>query len=143
MNKRASLSLAVAAFLAGSITGGSSVAIFEKRSAENALISQLAAEASTTVVVLERLRAGNTTNAVECLELSLDSDLLGLGLLLDGRELKRELKRDPSNIQAIQMVRVYRTFYPHKFGSPEAEQAAAKAFRFTFANLSETNSATK
>lgn len=83
-----------------------------------------------TVAVLNRLRAGNTTNAVECLELTLDGDLLDLGALLDPRELQRA----PMNIVALQMVRDYRARFPHKFGSPEVEKAAEKAMRFTVGN---------
>jgi glucose dehydrogenase len=125
MSKRAAIILAVLTLLIGIVAGGWAVGLFYGRLTTRLIVGQLTAEASTTTVILKRLRAGNTTNAVELLEIKLDGDLIGLGAMLAD---PREFKRDPQYIKTIQMVRDYRTQFPRKSGSPEVDAGADKAF---------------
>jgi hypothetical protein len=128
MSRRTSVILAVAAFLVGLFTGGWSVATYYGRYTDRLTINMLDANATVTVAILNRLRAGYTTNAVEILETGLDGDLICLGgfLVHPG-----ELKRDPLTMEAIQMVRDYRLRFPHKSGSPTVDVAASKVFVVT------------
>jgi hypothetical protein len=125
MSKNAAIILAVITLLIGVVAGGWAVGIFYGRLTTRLIIGQLTAEASTTTVTLKRLRAGNTTNAVELLEIKLDGDLIGLGAMLTD---PRELKSDPQYIKTLQMVRDYRTQFPRKSSSPEVDAGADKAF---------------
>jgi len=88
---------------------------------------ELEADAGATVVVLRRLRAGNTNNAIECLETDLDGDLLSMALI---RTTTPDFMRDPSFIQTRAMVKAYRTEFPHKSSHPDIDEKVAKALQF-------------
>ena len=125
MSKRAAIILAVVTLLVGIVAGGWAVADFYGHFTMRLILGQLTAEASTTTATLKRLRAGNTTNTVELLEIKLDGDLIGLGAMLTDT---LELKSDPQYIKTLQMVRDYRTQFPRKSGSPEVDAGADKEF---------------
>ena len=125
MSKRAAIILAVVALIVGAVAGGWSVAVFYDRFTSWLVIGSLTADASTTVSDLRYLRAGDTTNVVELLEIKLDGDLIGLVPFLAD---PRQFKRDPSYIKTLQRVRDYRAQFPHKSDSPEVDEGAAKAF---------------
>ena len=82
-------------------------------------------EAGSTVGLLKRLRAGNSTGAVEVLEYRLDSALIGLGALLPSIP---ESRRDRSYLKAIQKAKDYRTQFPRTNDSPEITEGVARAF---------------
>jgi hypothetical protein len=125
MSRRASIILTVAALLVGLLIGSWSVAAYYRHVTDRLTISMLTADASTTVVILKRLRTGNTTNAVDCLESKLDGNLIILKpFLVD----PHEFKRNPSNIKVLQMVRDYRTQFPHKSRFLDFDKAVAKTF---------------
>ncbi len=125
MSKKAAIILAVMTLLIGIAAGGWAVGMFYSRLTARLIVGQLTAEASTTTVTLKRLRAGNTTNAVELLEIKLDGDLIGLGAMLAD---PREFKSDPQHIKTLQMVKDYRAQFPRKTGWPEVDAGADKAF---------------
>jgi hypothetical protein len=125
MSKKVAILLAVVTLLIGGVAGGWAVGVFYERLTTRLAVSYLTAEASVTTETLKRLRAGNTTNAVELLELRLDGDLMGLGSFLDD---PRELKNDPTYIKTLQTVKDYRTQFPRKSPSPEVDAGADKVF---------------
>ena len=125
MSKRAAIILAVATLLIGIVAGGWTVGASFGRLTTRLMVGQLTAEAGTTTATLKYLRAGENTNAVRILEMSLDNDLTGLGLMLDDPRL---LKSHPQYIETLQTVRSYRIQFPRKSGSPEADAGADKVF---------------
>ena len=126
VSKPAAIILAVVALLVGVVAGGWSVAAFHGRLTSRLFISSLTLDTSTTVDTLRRLRAGDTPNAVELLEIQLDGDLIGLGTFFIADP--RELKRDPSYSRTLQMARDYRAQFPRKSRSPKIDEDVAKAF---------------
>ena len=88
--------------------------------------STLAAEIGGEVRALERLRAGNTTNAVEILEAQLDGALLALEANLS---ITPNRGADPFPFQMLQLAKDYRAKFPHQSNSPEMAQGVARAFQ--------------
>jgi hypothetical protein len=125
MSKKAAIILAVAALFIGIVAGGWSVAFYYGRFTGWMVTSNLTSDAVTSVAEIKMLRAGQTTNTVELLEMRIDGDLIGLTPFLADR---REFDRNPSNIKALQTVKDYRTKYPRKSESAELDAAADKAF---------------
>jgi hypothetical protein len=125
MRSRSSITFALAALIVGIVIGGGGFAALYGRFTNHFFITSSATEAVTTVVILKQLRAGNTTNAVEILEMKLDEDLMTLGSFLDN---PRDLKSDPHYIKTLQMARDYRIQFPHNSSSPLVDEATAKAF---------------
>jgi len=125
MKSRSSIIFALAALVVGIVIGGGGVAALCGRFTNRFIISASAAEAGTTVHILKQLRAGNTTNAVEELEMDLDEDLMTLGSFLDN---PRGLKSDSPYNKTLQMARDYRIQFPHNSSSPLIDEATAKAF---------------
>lgn len=125
MSKRTAVILAVAALIVGILAGGWSVAFFYSRFTSLMVLSSLSGEASTSVAELRWLRAGDTTNVIELLEIHLDGDLIGLTPFLNDRSA---FNRDPMYIKSLQTAKDYRTQFPRKSGSPDLDAAADKAF---------------
>jgi hypothetical protein len=123
MSKQTAI-VSIVAFLVGAVAGGWSVAAFYGRFTNRLTVVSLTAECGTTVHTLSLLRSGDTTNAVESLELKLDGDLIGLGGFLT----PDQLKRDPTVKQILQMTRDYRGKYPRQSDSGEVAQGVARAF---------------
>jgi len=125
MSKTHAFLLALAALVIGAVGGGWAVSKFWGRFTSNLSTGSMAAEASTTVGILKRLRAGDSTNAVELLEIKLDGALVGLGAFLP--EIP-EARRDPLHIKVIRTARDYRAQFPRTNDSPEIAEAIAQAF---------------
>ena len=119
MSKKAAIILAVAALLVGVIAGGWSVAALYGRITSRVVIGSLTSDASMAVVQLKHLRAGDTTNVIELMEIKLDGDLIGLTPFIDD---PRELKSDPVYFDTLRHVRDYRTQFPHKSDLPETDK---------------------
>jgi hypothetical protein len=125
MSKRVAIIFAVVSLLIGIAVGGWTVAYVYGHLTTRLAVSQLTAEASMTTATLKCLRAGETTNAVEILELQLDGDLLQLGSYLDD---PHEITSDPTYIKTLQIVKDYRTQFPRKSRSIEVDAGADKVF---------------
>jgi hypothetical protein len=117
--------IALTTFILGAVGGGWGVSLFHGRMTDNLISGSLAAEASTTVGTLTRLRDGNTAEAIELLEIKLDGALIGLGAFLP--EIP-ESRRDPLHIKAVEMAHAYRTRFPRANDSPEIADGVARAF---------------
>jgi hypothetical protein len=125
MSKTRALLLALAALIIGAVAGGWGVSKFWGRLTADLSASSMAAEASTTVRILERLRDGNTTGPVELLEIKLDGALIGLGAIIP--EIP-ESRRDPNYIRAVGIARDYRSKFPRTNDSPDVSDGVARAF---------------
>jgi hypothetical protein len=125
MSKTRALSFALAALIIGAVVGGWGVSRFWGRVTYDLSVGSMAAEASTTVGALERLRDGNTTGAVELLEIKLDGALIGLGAFIP--EIG-ESRRDPLHLKVVEMARDYRAMFPRTNDSPEIADGVARAF---------------
>ncbi len=125
MSKTRALLFALAALIIGGVAGGWGVSKFWGRFTGDLSASSMAAEASTTVRILERLRDSNTTGAVESLEIKLDGALIGLGAFIP--EIP-ESRRDPMYIRAVEIARDYRDKFPRTNDSPEISDGVARAF---------------
>ena len=125
MSKTRAFLFAFAALVAGTLAGGWGVSKFWERFTGDVLAGSMAAEASTTASILKRLRVGDSTNAVELLELELDGALIGIGACL--RDIP-DARRDPLHIKAVRMARDYRTHFPRTNGSSEMAEGVARAF---------------
>lgn len=122
---RSALLLAFTTLMIGAIAGGWTVGWIQARITTHWAGVSSAAEASTTVWTLERLRSGNTTKAVELLESKLDGALIGLGASLSSTP---ESRRDPALIKTLQSAREYRARFPRKTENPEIDEAVARVF---------------
>lgn len=69
----------------------------------------LAAEISTDLACLQRLRAGETNAAIAVLEQRIDG---AVGVLGEGLRLIPTSERDPQQLQAIRIYRHYRRQFP-------------------------------
>jgi len=125
MRKRTAIIFAVAALFVGVVSGGWAVGYFYSRFTSRLVLSSLTSEALSSVYELKNLRAGDTTNTIEILEIRLDGYLIGLTAFLDDR---REFDRDPSYVKSLQKVKDYRTHFPRKTDSPEVDAGADKVF---------------
>ena len=125
MSKTRTFLFALAALLLGVLGGGWGASRFWERVTGDWEARSMMTEAGSTVGLLKRLRAGNSTGAVEVLEYRLDSALLGLGALLPSIP---ESRRDRSYLKAIQKAKDYRTQFPRTNESPEITEGVARAF---------------
>ncbi len=125
MSKTRAFLLALAALVIGAVAGGGGVSKFWGRFTGDLSAGSMAAEASTTVGILKRLRAGDSTNAVELLEIKLDGALIGLGAFLPNIP---EARRDPLHIKVVRTARDYRAQFPRTNDSPEIAEGVAHAF---------------
>ena len=82
------------------------------------------AEVSRSVTMLERLHAGETESAMDTLEMSLDSGLIGLSLYKTN-----EFPSAQNNLIQVTLQRAkdYRSRHPRTNDSPEVAAAIAKA----------------
>lgn len=124
MRQRTCILIAFASFLFGLFVGGFLMAGVGKRVSNQLVIGSLASDANASVVVLRRLRAGNSTNAEDALESRLDGDLVCLGAFDP-----RELKRTKSTMDALTSVEAYRKVFPHTSTFPEVDQKIEKTLR--------------
>jgi len=127
MSKRPFIIFMLVAFLIGLLIGGLGRDAYNKFLIRRTMNVTLEADAGTTVVVLQRIREGNATNAIECLESQLDSDLLSMALL--GTTIK-DLERDSQLADTIALVRAYRLEFPHKSNHPDIDEKVWKALHF-------------
>ena len=125
MSKTRASFLALAALVIGAVVGGWGVSKFWGRFTGDLSAGSMAAEASTTVSILKRLRAGDLTNAVELLEIELDGALIGLGVFLPDIP---EAHREPLHLKVIRTARDYRAHFPRTNESDESAEAVARAF---------------
>ncbi len=127
MSTRSSIILAVAALIIGFTIGGLTHAAMEGRSTERLIMSSWTLEAGQSLALLKHLRADNTTNDVELLEIletQLDGELLGLGeVFLDAGS-----KPDPACIKVLERARDYRAKFPHQSSSRYVDELIAKDF---------------
>jgi len=89
------------------------------------LTTQQTKDADMTILILEQLRARQTSEAVDLLELQLDGALIDLGASL---EATPEKARQPIALAALRRARQYRTRFPRKTGNPSVDAAVARAF---------------
>lgn len=79
------------------------------------------ADLSVTMMVLEQLRSGRTNQALQYLETRLDGDVVRLGA-------KPQDAREAGARGILEMTKRYRSKYPHKGASPEADAEVDRAF---------------
>ena len=89
------------------------------------LTSTLAAETSTSIACLHRLRQGETNVVISVLELHIDSDLV---MLADRLSALPSSERDPQHLQVIKMFRDYRAKYPRTNSVPYIQNGITRAY---------------
>jgi hypothetical protein len=94
--------------------------------ADKMISNSAAASLSTKVVVLNRLRTGNTNSAIEVMETLVDGDLISLQATV-GQQSPN--KRDPDHIKLLQRAREYRSKYPHTNSYSEVDLTVSNALR--------------
>ena len=90
------------------------------------LALQHSAEIGRTLHILMALREGRTTNAIELLEGSLDTRIIGFTASF------RELPKDQQQwlgAHSLSEARWYRNKYPHKHRYPSVDEGVADAFK--------------
>jgi hypothetical protein len=126
MPKTIIILIALTAFILGAVGGGWSVSFFYGRMTDNLISGSQAAQAITTVRTLERLRDENASEAIELLEIHLDSALIGLGATLARIP---EQRWDPAHLEVIQIAKDYRAAYPRTDDSPTIAEGVERTFR--------------
>lgn len=115
MSKSRAVLLAFAALVVGVVVGGFVAARFYDRFMGDMAMGSSGSSASSAVVVLRHIRAGDTNRAIEALELRLDGELIALQAFLDGTPQSR---RDPLYVRTLERAREYRANYPHAEKTP-------------------------
>ncbi|MBI3852272.1 MAG: lipid-binding SYLF domain-containing protein [Verrucomicrobia bacterium] len=88
------------------------------------LASVYTADAQTTLLILERLRAGHTTEATTLLETRLDGALINLGASVG---TSPQPERQPDSLQTLRRAKEYRTRFPRKTGNSNVDDEVARA----------------
>ncbi len=113
MKKRLPMILALTLFLSGAFLGlmarSDSLAQLRNANGISDRTDGIAAEIITDLACLQRLRAGETNEAIAVLELRIDG---AMGLLADGLSLIPSSQRDPQQLQVIRSYRHYRHQFP-------------------------------
>ena len=126
MSKKLAIPLIIAAFIIGVVAGGWCVSALWGHLNMQLMTKTAAAEAGLDVAVLKELRANNDTNAIGLLETRLDSSVMELGYNLNNIP---QNKRDPQDLQTLQIAKSYREKYPHPNpGYPIIDQMVSNAF---------------
>jgi len=87
-----------------------------------------AADAATTVTILEQLRTGHRAEAIELLESRLDVSLLGLGSSVGATP---RTERQPASLRTLQRAKEYRAEFPRKTGNTNVDSAVRQAWNLT------------
>jgi lipid-binding SYLF domain-containing protein len=90
------------------------------------ITSQQTADASTTLLILERLREQRTAEAIELLEARLDGALINLGAAMAATP---PAERVPSPFDTLQRAREYRTEFPRRTGHTNIDDRVARAWQ--------------
>lgn len=124
MKKPTVIFFAAITFLLGGVLGAWGISKFLGRFNLDSLVGSKSADASLTTRTLELIREGNTTGAVELLEVRLDGSLSVMGMLMSDAPISRW---DPLDVKTLQRAKDYRAKFPR---TNEAFQIAVdKAFR--------------
>jgi len=103
----------------GLLVGGSAVAWFYSHFLlAQSLATSAAAGVGNKVAILKSLKAGDSREVSDLLEIELDSDLIVLGLV-------PESTIDERMSRAIARAAEYRTTSPYKSGDPQVDSAVA------------------
>ncbi len=89
------------------------------------------ADAATTLLILQRLRDGNSREAIDLLESRLDGSLIALSASLNAMP---RAKRPPQSLELLRQVRDYRERYPRHTENPDIDKQVAQVW-----NLLENN----
>jgi hypothetical protein len=81
-------------------------------------------EAGDSYHTLKVLRSGNTNEAIELLESSLDDQTIALGQIASSEP---DAKKRAAYLRALTRIRSYRSAYPRKTDSPEIDKSVAAA----------------
>jgi hypothetical protein len=112
--------LVAGVFIAGVVVGGGLAAwLYDRFVLSNYVAMSAASGVGNKLTVLRAVRTGDTNGAVQSLELSLDGDLVTLGLLPSSTI-------DGPTSRILNRVASYREEYPHKFGDAEVDTAIAE-----------------
>jgi lipid-binding SYLF domain-containing protein len=77
------------------------------------------ADTATTLLVLQRLRQGQSPEAIDLLEARLDGSLIALGASLNAMP---RAKRPPQSMELLRQVRSYREKYPRHTENPDIDK---------------------
>jgi hypothetical protein len=119
MKRAHTVLLCVAVFVLGAAAGGAFVWRITSNDATHAIAQSAAAGVGSTTYILNAVRKNDMAEAVQMLEISLDSNLVTLGLVPDAM-------LDPATKRSIARAAAYRATYPHKSGEPLVAEAVAK-----------------
>ncbi len=90
------------------------------------ITSQQTADASTTLLILERLRQQRTAEAIELLEARLDGALINLSAAVAATP---PIERASSPLDTLQRAREYRGEFPRQTGYTNVDESVARAWR--------------
>ena len=119
-NVKRGLVFCIGFFVAGLSVGFVTSQTIGRRSLDKFAADSLASDISTTLVSLNRLRDGLSTNVIDYLEIRLDGDLVNLDDIL---ERSIALRRETLEHKAIRTAKVYRGAFPHQ---PESQGVGEK-----------------
>jgi hypothetical protein len=126
MSKKLAIPLIIVAFIIGMIVGGWSISFFWEHLNRDLMTSSAAAETSLDVAILKELRTkNNVTNAIDVLEIRLDSSIGELGLYLN--EIPK-IKRDPQDLKSLQIAKNYREKYPRTYPHTDVDYSEIDQF---------------
>jgi hypothetical protein len=123
MSKSRAFLLAAAAFVVGVAIAGYGASWIFGQTLFAASASGAIADATVTLSVLERLRAGESAGAVDVLEASLDGAIVGIGATIDAKPAAPHQKE----WAVLERARRYRAKHPHNSEPPEIAAAVARA----------------
>ena len=126
MNKLRTILLVLGAFAIGAAAGGWGASRFFRRTAVGSLTDSVAAQASATILTLERIREGNTAGAIELQEAGLDGQLCVLSEFLPAAP---HTVFDSMKLDCIRRARDYRAKFPRTNSPPDTAEGVARAFR--------------
>jgi lipid-binding SYLF domain-containing protein len=89
------------------------------------ITSQQTADASTTILILERLREQRTAEAIELLEARLDGALINLGAAVAATP---PAERTAAPLDTLQKAREYRTEFPRHTGYTNIDESVVRAW---------------
>jgi hypothetical protein len=125
MNKKIAIILIIIAFLIGAGSGFFLTNYFWSNFMGKFYSTSLSAQTGMDVQLLKSLRSNNVTNAIDLLEIELDSSIVGLGVYLNNVP---QSKRDSIQIKMLQRAKEYRSQFPYKEDSVLSERMISNAF---------------
>jgi hypothetical protein len=114
--------LATATFLGGVGIGGYAVVNFMSEMMSSFGATSAVAGVSTHVAILQSLRDGNVSGAIDLLETLLDGDLMSVGAY-------RSDSLPQASTKPVRRAAEYRAKYPRKTENPEVDAAVSRGLR--------------